>query len=110
MITFYTSFEFSRKLRAAGMKQSSLHYYHVRRHEVHHVNDIPKIRDFGKFYTSAFVDPELDQYLPDGVSLVKRAGEWIAQYKLTATSPHTTSANAKAALLLSLIKKGTVTL
>lgn len=105
MTEFYITYKLALKLRAIGIKQNSLHYYHNRTKEVNHINDIPKIRDFDKFYTSAFVDSELDQYLPDGTVLKRKNGEWVAEYKLCVSSEHILSANAKAGLILILDKK-----
>lgn len=105
MTEFYVTYKLAIKLKAIGCQQSSLHYYHNRTKQVHHINDIPKIRDFGKFYTSAFVDAELDQYLPDGVTLVKKHGMWVANYKIYSTVESRLVANAKASLVILLDKK-----
>lgn len=105
MINFTTTYDYSKTLRRLGVKQTSLHYYHIKTKDVYHVNDVPHIRDFDKFYMSAFVDTELDQFIPDGVTLEKKKGEWIAKYKDYFTKPHVAVANAKAELIIILERR-----
>jgi len=105
MTDFYITLKLAKALRKIGIKQVSLHYYFKNTGVVKHISDIPQSSDMDKFWISAFMDCELDPYLPDGVILEKKAGAWTAKYKTYTSSDHSIIANAKAGLILILDRK-----
>ena len=105
MTDFYITIKLAKALRKIGIKQNSLHYYFIKTGVVKHISDIPQTSDMEKYWISAFTDCELDQYLPDGVTLEKKNGVWIARYKSYISSDHSIIANAKAGLILILERK-----
>lgn len=110
----YITFPFAKRLKIAGVPQSSSHYYFNRTKEVFASADIPKTSNFDRLYTSAFVDPELDSYLTDNISLSFSNGLWIAKFEKFGSRNelnricslyHNTVINAKADLVLRLINR-----